>query len=75
MQLFLLEAIENWATSYDVALGFVVRAKNEDQARIFASERRGDEGSEAWLDPTRTSCEVLTDGGTRGVIMRGFNAG
>jgi hypothetical protein len=72
MPLFLLEAIENWDISCDVAMGFVVRAKNEDQARIFASEQRGDEGSAAWLDPARTSCAVLTARGAPGVIIRDY---
>lgn len=78
MSLWILEFIENcprpdpWSFPYDVALGFIVRAETEQQARELAAEQAGDEGRNAWLDPDYSTCMVLTDTGEAGVILRDF---
>jgi hypothetical protein len=74
MKLFLLRPIGKECDAHDMAQGFVVRAKNEDAARFYADKRHGDEGN-AWLFPTRTTCEELLTKGEEGVILRDFNAG
>jgi hypothetical protein len=57
---------------WDVAEAFVVRAGSEDEARRFASQGKGDEGAECWLDPKSSRCSVLTTEGTPGVVIRDF---
>lgn len=72
----LLEVHAQRPRIYDVAVGFVVAAETELDARVLASERSGDEGEEPWLDATKSTCEVI--GATykpRGVILRDFVAG
>ena len=60
---------------WDCAYGFVVRAKDEAHARKLASEQAGDEGADAWLLPSRSTCEELTTRGEQEVILRSFVAG
>ena len=84
MKLYLLEPVENlgrdddpWEPWFDKAFGFIVRAKNEEQARHFASEDAGDEnrdGHEPWLDPKYTSCVELEVEGELGIVMKDFHA-
>ena len=62
-------------TSYDEAREFVVRAPSEPMARRYAAEQAGDEGRDAWLDPSRSTCELLTTKGEAGVIVRDFHEG
>lgn len=69
-----------WWFPYDVALGFIVRAETEQDARQLAASDCGDEGSDAWLDQALSSCIELADlplttDGPAEVIMRYFNAG
>jgi hypothetical protein len=50
-----------WRPIYDMAFGFVVRAKTEGGARLMASKYGGDELKELanvdpWLDPAFSSC-------------------
>lgn len=59
---------------YDISYGYVVRAKNADQARKLACSFGGDNSSD-WVDPTRTSCRILKSKGPYGVILKDFNAG
>lgn len=57
MNLYLLERTEN--TDYGEAVGFVVMAVSEAQARELASKRAADEGPNAWLQSDRSSCARL----------------
>lgn len=61
----------DWDPWYDKTFGVVVVARNEKTARLLASEEHGDEGSEVWLDSSKTSCTVIspTD---YGVVLREF---
>lgn len=84
MNLYLLRPIEGhpaWKPWYDKAFGFVIRAESAEQARAIAAgpsttgdwdDTPGDEGSEAWLSPTSSTCELLSKFGRAGVIMRDF---
>lgn len=60
---------------YDIALGFVVRAKNEHDARGICAENCGDEGEDVWLSPVRSTCETVLQSGGRGLILRDFKGG
>jgi len=63
MKLFLLKAIDGakeFEPWFDKAFTHVVRARNEEKARILASTECGDEGKDVWLDDKITSCEILT---------------
>lgn len=62
---------ENW----DIARGFVVQARDEDEARYHASENAGGEGGQAWLNRSDSDCELLTGEGNARVILRDFKAG
>lgn len=59
---------------YGRALGFVVRAVTEDQARSLASRKQGDEGwnrlTSPWMLPEFTSCVELTPNGETEVVLR-----
>lgn len=76
MQIYLLKPIneikEPWKPWYDKAFGFVVRAACEEDARRFASYQCGDEGADAWLNPSLSICDVLSNDGEDGVILRNF---
>jgi len=89
MKLFHLYPKENiegenpWLPWYDKALGFVVRARNEAEARIIANQNGGDEvgeisnevyriGGNPWLDPKFSECVELLNNGECGVIIREF---
>jgi hypothetical protein len=61
-----------WKGFYDVAVGFVVAAKNEAQARALAAEEAGGEGKDAWLKDVYSDCEPLKPT-EAGVILRDFN--
>ncbi len=80
MKLWLLEARSGlskgdnpWAGTYDMAYGFVIRAKTEAQARNLC--RPGDEGKDAWLLSKYSSCEELKAEGMPGEVLQDFHAG
>lgn len=72
MNIYILRRKEVWEPWYDSAFGFVVRASSEKEARQFAAKDAGDEGSESWIDATKTTCDILTCDGESGVIIRDF---
>lgn len=56
----------------------VVAATDEEQARYFASLDTGDEGREAWLDPSKSDIREIgtaLDEQFQGVVCASFNAG
>ena len=87
MKLWLLRPVEGlpketnpWRPKYDKALGFVVRAETENEARKMANDAGGDEtgpiqqivyrtGGDPWLDPSLSTCVELTGDGEPGVII------
>lgn len=77
MKLWLLRALEPdkgpWGV-HDVAVGFVIRAELENEARYLASQNHGDEGIIVWFDPKLVSCKELIMAGERGAILRDFQA-
>lgn len=70
-----LYCLKNFAVGYDEQQGCVVRATSEEDARRIAAANKGDEGDEVWLDPSLTTCEVVSGRGPRGLILRAYNAG
>ena len=76
MKLFLLRPINDaagpWDPWYDKAFGFIVRALNEEDARILAGEECGDEGTMSWLSDSLSTCTEITDAGESCVIIRDF---
>jgi hypothetical protein len=87
MKLFHLFPKENvegenpWEPDYDKAVGFVIRAENEQEARKIANDNGGDEvgeirnhayrtGGDLWLDGNFSQCIELTIDGEKGVIVR-----
>ena len=65
-----------WDSWPDTAVGFIVRAATEEEARLFADARAGDEkryGNKiAWLDDSLSACTELLADGNPGIIMRDF---
>jgi len=53
MPLYILKphliALERWVPWFDKVFGFVIRAKNEIEARKIAQENAGEEDPSAWL--------------------------
>ena len=93
MTLWLLRPVEDlpdndnpWHPWYDKCFGFVVRAKNTQDARTTAhrnggDENRGEFGGEQishtttpWLDPQYSTCEKLTDYGVQEIIISDFRS-
>lgn len=68
---FLLERVRDrrGGDEWDVVNGQVVQAPTEDEARKLASKKASSEGSDVWLDPQRSTCVRLPDGGGSRVIM------
>lgn len=75
MKLWLLERRDTEIVGWDEARGVVVAAETEDEARLLASQKRGDEGAGAWTDMTRTTCEELIPGSASRVVLVDFGAG
>lgn len=78
-----IEGENPWEPWYDKAFGFIVRAENEEEARIMANKEGGDEtgeishsvyrtGGDPWLDSKLSECVELTNEGEKCVIMRDF---
>lgn len=74
MKLWYLE-VKSEDVGYDEVDAFVIRAETEEQARLIAYGRAGDEGGETWRNPEYSTCEELTADGAQGIILRSFNAG
>jgi hypothetical protein len=75
MRLWILEHINVSEFNYwqDIALGFVVCAETEDQARYLASnDFCGEEGEAFWLDEESSACRVLEPGEEPNVVMCSF---
>jgi hypothetical protein len=74
MKLWLLRPIDQsvlpWSPWRGKVLGFVICAPDEQSARSLAATDPGDEESEAWLDPTISSCIELVPSPSKAVIMR-----
>jgi hypothetical protein len=75
-----------WHVNWDCAIGFVVAAETEAEARMLAQKSGGDETNHekqnfdktfpAWLESKYSTCEELTASNvTAGVVMCDFNAG
>ena len=81
MKLWILKNIRPNGPHYDVACGFVVRAENENHARVLIHSSRlgddgyGDEGPDTWIDSTLSTCNELTPDGDAAIILRDFAAG
>jgi hypothetical protein len=78
MRLYLLEPIDPYEEPYDycdVAEGFVVRAKDEMEARMTAGEQAGEEGADAWKDQRLTRCQEILLQGDACIILKAFRAG
>lgn len=83
--LLTLNDFEKYGT-WDVACGFVIRAKDEQSARSMIKPNQfgedftgGDEierfDYNPWLDPNESTCEQITKKGKAEIIIRDYNAG
>ena len=54
--------------------GFVIRAGNEQKARILAVRRAEDEGAKTWLDPSKSNATVLAQNveGKEQIILESY---
>jgi len=62
-------------TDWDEYRGFVVRAKNEYEARELASKEDNSCGGNLWTHPGKTDCEAIDPNGPPEVILEDFIAG
>jgi len=78
MRIWILRPIKEddgaWVPWYDKAFGFVVCAKDIEEARKIASDDHGDEGREAWMDPKQSTCIELTPGEKSRVVVQNFHS-
>ena len=84
MKLWILRPIEGspyWEPWYDKAFGFVVRAKDEKEARMIAYRDQGDEGGynhvetdSPWLDSSQSTCKELSSDGESEMIIKDYAA-
>lgn len=73
MRLYLIKRHKVW---YDENVSFVVRARDEADARRLAVERRGgDESPNEWADETKSTVTPIPVRGPSEIIHRSFNAG
>jgi hypothetical protein len=73
MKLWLIE--QSAQVDWDEAVGFVIRAESEVEARKMASKEAGDEGAVTWLDIAHSNCVELNSKGEGAIILRAFKAG
>lgn len=71
--LYLLERIGE--VGWDEVNSLVVRADNEELARLIAADVHGDEGMEVWMKDTSSTCVPIELNGRNGVLCRDYNAG
>ncbi len=85
MKLFILRpreglslAVNPWEPWYNKTFGFVIRAKNEEIARMTAAltatddlyaDSKGKEGQQAWIQSKFSTCEELAVDGPEGIII------
>jgi hypothetical protein len=73
MRLFLLKTLSK-KVEYDVYDAFLIRAKNEMEARQIAHENRSGEGP-IWSSNAFSSCVEVSAEGDAEIIISSFNAG
>ena len=59
---------------YDAYCGHVICARSHREARKMASEVAGGEGSKVWMDPKKSTCELLKEKKIE-IGLSDFNAG
>ena len=67
-----------WEPEDDKSFGFVIRAKNEAEAREIASKFGGDEKincPDVWLNQKYSDCKELTPKGNAGLILQDYQNG
>lgn len=74
MKIYLLSRLHKFV-NYDEYDSFVVRAQNENKARIIASKDAGDEGPKVWMNTEETSCGEIRCVGKERIILGSFNPG
>jgi hypothetical protein len=69
--------LEREGVHYDEAVGFVVIARDLDQAREYACGQAGDEGANAWYRPDVKVAVIgrSAAGEQARVVLRDFHAG
>lgn len=72
LKLFLLTRRDH--PEFDEVAGFLIRANSEAHARWMATQEARDEGWGAWVDPSVSTCEELTEDGVSGILLRDFRA-
>jgi hypothetical protein len=68
--IWILRPIEPWVPWYDKVFGFLVEAKDEQEARQLASNEAEGEGMNVWLDSSLTTCIPLPEARRPQVILR-----
>jgi hypothetical protein len=64
-----------WKPWHNKSFGFVIRAKNEEEARKIADDNarcENDDTSNPWLDSKYSTCVKLTHSGEAGLIISDF---
>jgi len=73
-----------WIPWYDATETMIIRAVNEQSARILASENGADENrthrynkkvpheTSPWLDPDYSTCVILSSDGEQGLILKDY---
>lgn len=64
--------MKNLQPDFGQTRGLVVKAENEERARSIAAGVAYGEGRAAWLDPSRTSAEVMDALGVEMVILASY---
>lgn len=78
MKLWLLQRTEAGPAvpTYECSDGSVIAAETEERARQIAGAIAGEEGEGAWLDGTRSSCNMIVpDACDEGIILQDFQHG
>lgn len=71
--LYLLKKV--YLPEYDETAGFVIRAKNEKEAREIAADHHTGTYPHVWTDTTQTTCTPIPRRGIPEVILEDYKAG
>ncbi len=65
-------------TDYDETAGFVICTRDngtEDDVRLMAARKAGDEGADVWLNRDLSQCFEITHCTMPGVVLQDYRAG
>ena len=60
---------------WDIHVGFVIRAKDEFEAREMARDEAGSRETDTWINPDASTCCRLFNVGEPEIVIKDYSAG